>query len=160
MIEIDNEKLDMLKSVFNKGGKFTVFYISDFMATCTRQEIVVSEIRERDFIFSKKGGRKKYIYPLVSQHYAGAPVKYCDHAVFAGYDLPLVADSDYTYSDRSQLYRGNCRYNFVGDPEKIKAYIDANQLNPFFDKELVEVYSGEIQNRDSDGIALYSKQSV
>jgi hypothetical protein len=160
MIEIDNEKLDKLKSIFSKGGKFTVFYISDFMATCTRQEIVVSEIRERDFIFSKKGGRKKFIYPLVNQHYAGAPIEYLSHAVFLGHNLPIVSDSDYTYSDRSQLYRGNCRYNFVGDPEKIKMFIDNFQLNPFFDKELVEVYSGEIQNRDSDGIALYSKQSV
>ena len=126
----------MDKRFFEVGKKYTLYRIS-FMAITSKSEIQVTEILDgaddprAGVVFKLRGKRKQYILPFASRDYASAPLKPFEGAVFEGWDQPVKCDSE------GCSYRGNACYNFVGDPEAVRLWIDAFQMNPAFDRSKV-----------------------
>ena len=109
------------------GQKYTMFEISEFMATTIKRKFVVKEIEGNKTIIQFEGKRKKYYLPEITE----------EKAIFKGWELPFIADSD------TNSFRGNALINLVGKEHEIKDYFLKAQLNPFFDKGLICLIDGE-----------------
>lgn len=133
-----NETTEKLCDVFEAGKRYTIYRIGSMMAMTTKQEIRVDQIdHERArIIFTPRGKRKQYILPLAPIRYSNGPVDFFSGAVFDGWDQPIHCDTEACH-DRGGVMRGNACYNFLGTPEQIRAWIDAGQLNPLFEKNSV-----------------------
>ena len=152
-----------MKAVFNVGGKYTIFKISEAMAFTTKTQLIVDEIRhdegERiklEVIFHEPKGRKRYILPLVSRHYESAPDKVFSGAIFNGFDLLHTCDSDSKREPdkTSGLFlvrsmRGNSCFNFIGKSEHVRQWIENSNLNPYFDKSAVVAIYGPDENDEA-----------
>ena len=109
------------------GQKYTSFEIGEMMATTIKRQFVVKDIKDGKTIIQFKGKKKEY--------YLKEPDK--DTAIFKGWELPFLADSD------TNSFRGNALINLIGKEHEIKDYFDKVQLNPFFDKGLLVLVDGE-----------------
>ena len=68
-----------------------------------------------------------------------------DWAIFEGWDRPITCDTD-RYGQRSvSIMRGNACYNFMGTPEQVRAWIEAGQLNPFFETYKALAIEGQLE---------------
>ena len=121
-----------MENFFKVGKEYTIFRISDFMATTCKQEILVVDIRDTNVIYKNRGKRKLFVLPLEKRDYASAPLKAFDGAVFEGWDQPITCDSE-LFKQNGGTMRGNACYNFVGSVEAVKTWVEKNQLNPEFD---------------------------
>ena len=136
-----------IDSIFEAGKKYTIFSIGGIGMT-TKLEMQVTDFHEGNPVFKKKGKRKQFILKLRTQSYQTAPIKECEFAIFEGWDQPITCDTDGFSS-----FRGNALFNFVADPEAIRAWIEAGQLNPNFNRSIV--ISVEANNSDSKEVAVY-----
>src|SRR3990167_5032864 len=112
------------------GWKYTIFEISEFMATTIKRQFVVKDIKDGKTIIQFKGKRKEY--------YLKEPDK--NTAIFKGWDLPFMADSD------TNSFRGNALINLVGKEHIIREYFRLKQLNPLFEKGLICLVDGEYES--------------
>jgi len=55
-----------------------------------------------------------------------------DTMIFNGHDIPFKTDME-EMQEHGGCMRGNACFNFVGDRDTIRQYIDEKQLNPAFD---------------------------
>lgn len=113
------------------------------MAMTTKQEIKITRFDDAGNPIYKEGrGRKEFLLHLKSRHYSSAPEEFFSGAVFEGHNQPVTCDTD-----GGRCFRGNALYNFVGEPEKIKQWIEAGQINPHFEPWLVVA----VKNDSHDG---------
>jgi hypothetical protein len=158
-METVEQKIEVLKTVFKTGSKFSLFRIDSCLAMTHRQDIEVVEYTEDGSpIYKEAGKRKRLIFNISRRRYSSAPVEIFDGAIFKGWNQPITCDTD----DRvkgvesngfiSRQMRGNACYNFVGTPEAVKAWIDTYQLNPYFEKEKVLAIYG---TKESDEAVVY-----
>jgi len=130
-----------LLSIFNNGDKYTIYKIGEMMAMTQKTEILVRDIdiAKGQVIFSQPRGRKLYVLRLEWQPYVNAPISFFRGAVFAGWNQPILCDTEQPRSAGKGPFvmRGNACYNFIGAPEYIRAWIDRGQLNPLFEKASV-----------------------
>jgi len=128
--------------MFKAGERYTIYRIDSMMAMTRRSEITVKDFDpEGNPIYSLRGKRKRYLLRLQSRDYASAPVKPFRDAVFAGWDQPVLADTD----QRTGVMRGNACYNFLGTPAEVRTWIDAGQLNPNFPREHALAIEGDAE---------------
>lgn len=113
--------------MFEVNGKYTIYAINS-MGFGGKSEITITAISPSGGpIFKSKGKRKQYYLKTD---------KRC--AVFKGWDLPLHLDSDPSMRKNGMhTFVGNACLNFVGDASEIRAHIEAGQLNPDFDRQIV-----------------------
>jgi len=105
---------------FEIKGKYTIIGISDFLATTTKAEIeITNKIGDR-YTFKQRGKRKEF-YLRINK----------DSLVLKGFDIPFKVDSE------TGSFCGNACINMLGTPEQIKEFIDKFNLNPEFDKSVV-----------------------
>ena len=136
-----------IDSIFEVGKKYTVYSLNS-MAMTTKLEMEVTGLETDKVIFKHKGKRKMYVFPLRSKHYSSAPLKETEAAIFEGWDQPVTCDTD-----GARCFRGNALFNFIAEPEAIRAWIDKGQLNPNFNRSIV--LSVEADNSDSGERAVY-----
>jgi hypothetical protein len=153
-----DEKIETLKSLFEPGKKYSLFYIDDFMAMTHKTEITVLGIRENDLVFQAKKGRKKFLLPFSKRHYQSAPITYMQQAVFDGWDLPFICDTEQIGNiNAPTISRGDANMNLVGDPDIIQICFETRQLNPYFDKTRIVVYPVGCIDSDYPGVNLYKE---
>ena len=114
--------------IFELNKKYTIFRFNSLAMTCKQQIGVVSFDAEGNPIYKNPGKRKLYVLKLKTKDYTSAPEKMFDGAVFEGLEQPYTCDTD-----GGRVFRGNALYNFVGDVEGIKKWIQEKQLNPWFE---------------------------
>jgi len=126
--------------IFELGKKYTLFRVNSLAMTCKQQIVVVDFDAQGNPLYKEAGKRKMYVLRLKTRDYVSAPEKMFDGAVFEGLDQPYTCDTD-----GGNVWRGNALFNFVGDVEGIKAWIQEKQLNPWFELSIVVALS----NKDS-----------
>ncbi len=101
---------------FKVNEKYTLITVTDFLAITSKSEIIVTRsLPDKRWAFRYRGKRKEYYFPRDLKH----------TLLFEGHNLPLLVDSE------TSRWFGNAKFNFVTDqPEKLKAFIVQNCLNP------------------------------
>lgn len=103
------------------GKRYTVVHIGEALAMTIRHEITITDTEDEKYVYKEKGKRKEYyINPR-------------NTFIFAGWGLPLRVDTD---DEVRRIVRGNACFNFVGDAEVVRDYIDTKNLNPGARKEI------------------------
>jgi hypothetical protein len=134
------ERTEVLRSLFQEGEKYTLFEIDSVMAMTHKREIAVVMILPDKMIYRPKGKRKDFQLKFEKRDYTTGPLRVYEGAIFKGWNQPFTCDTDQEYTPDesgavlSKVMRGNACYNFMGEPEELRGWIDANQLNPFFEK--------------------------
>jgi len=132
-----------MNSIFKEGQVYTIYTISEFMATTVKKQFKVKGFQINKFggmvdvIFQPIGKRKLFILPAKTRAFQTAPVKDFGGAIFEGLDQPFLVDSE------TSSFCGNACYNFIGNSEEIKKWINDKQLNPNFDKSVVVAKDNE-----------------
>ena len=145
------EQQEKIKSIFEIGGKYTIYRLNGFAMT-SKTEIIVKEIEDNKIIFSYARKRKRYILPFTSKSYLTAPVLPFEGAIFKGWNQPIKCDSEI-----GSIMRGNACYNFYGTTEDIKEWIKTSQLNPYFDKIRVLSLNSEIRSDQGNETVVFAE---
>ncbi len=120
-----------MENVLKVGEKYTIFGISEFMACTTKSEIKISQFSDERPIFQNRGKgncmKKKQYYLNLNK----------DSLVFKGWDnqpfqLQEEINVDTGRGYTTSQFTGNAMLNFVGDPAKVKAFIEKENLNEDF----------------------------
>lgn len=119
---------ESVKECFVKGGKYTIFKISEASAMTVKFEILVDSVEDDKVVFKYRGKRKLYVIPFASRSYQSAPLQPFNGGIFEGWDLPISCDTD-----GQNMFRGNALYNFIGEKDEVRKFIEDNQLNPYFE---------------------------
>jgi hypothetical protein len=134
------ETLETLQAMFKVGQKYTSYSIDSMMAMTHRREFSVKQILPSGtIVIVERGKRKETGLRLKWQGYVNGPWEFYKHGLFIGWDQPIKCDTD----QRSGVMRGNACYNLIGTPEAVRAWIDAGQINPLFDKASVLAIEGD-----------------
>lgn len=125
-----------------ENGKYTLITVSDFLATTTKREIIITHsVPNGKWVFKHKGERKKFYFPQ--------DLRYT--LVFGGHDLPVLVDTE------TSRFTGNALFNFVTDePDKLKSFIVQHCLNPDPEKfHKIRVTPTDRSAVDGDGTPLF-----
>lgn len=144
-MDTHEETLNKLKGAMKVGGKYTCFHIDSMMAMTHKAEIQVKEINPEHFVFVARGKRKLLMKRWESRSYQSAPLEPIDWAIFEGWDQPITCDTDRYGQGSVSIMRGNACYNFMGTPEQVRAWIEAGQLNPFFETYKALAIEGQLE---------------
>lgn len=149
MTYIQNQPLIELKP-----GKYTIYTVSDFMATTQRQLITLERVEAREsyaqyknlqmLVFKAKGKRTTIGYYLKESM-----------LILEGWNDTLKIDTDYN------SFCGNALLNFVCDgytAEQLKEKILQNK-NPYFEKGIV-VFKGVEHEPMTDGTPLFMPEAI
>tara|TARA_Y100000296_G_C5142800_1_gene242058 strand:+ start:311 stop:784 length:474 start_codon:yes stop_codon:yes gene_type:complete len=127
-------------------SKYTVVSVSSMMAMTNKSQIKVKEVLESgEPVFVYKGKRKRKVF--VEKNRPGM-------LIFKGWDLPLKIDfeaepeQDGVFS--SKIIVGNACYNFLGNKEFVREYIEKNNINEEFNQHDHVLAHGERVGRDGD----------
>ncbi len=127
-----------MKGIFKEGLFYTTYVINELIAITSKAQFEVKGFRENkadvtrfDVIIQPLGKRKLYLLPAVKRSYQTAPLEEWDGAAFEGEIQPFKVDSE------GSTFSGNACYNFIGEADAIRKWIDEKQLNPKFKKECV-----------------------
>lgn len=117
------------------GTIVNVFGISDFMATTTRNTLIVKEVQEDKFIITMKGKRKKFKW-----HPGRSNGK--DNLVFITNEIPFKTDVENAMVS-GKSFTGNAMINLIGkiSNEEAKNFIEKNNLNENLHKKYIQ-YNG------------------
>ncbi len=98
---------------------YTMIFISESLATTTKDEIIITGLDEKRqrYIFKRRGSRKEYYLPPTEQLQ--------ERLFFEGHNLPLMVDTE------TNRFSGNACFNFVTDyPQILREFIKTKCLNP------------------------------
>ena len=122
------------------NGKYTIIEISDFLACSIKTEITITQKIGERYVFKQRGKRKEYYLKEFNK----------GMLFFENWDLWIIPDSDFKVNMgdfTTKSFKGNALLNIVGEPEKIKSFIDSFNLNPLLDKGIV-IATGENNDKE------------
>lgn len=125
------------------GDKLTIIYVSDFLATTHRCEVILKDIRPDMLVLSERGKRKVFGRKLSDKWLIVLP----------GHNLPIKADTDAFNS-----FCGNARFNLVAEtPEILKATLDTaiQPLTDFQKEHVLYLAPGFDAQPEVEGVPLY-----
>lgn len=120
---------------FKVGQKITMYNIDSCLAMTHKKEIIITKSIPSECNYKMKGKRTEFMFRVK------------DQAIFEGCNQPILCDTDDTApsdASGSKIMRGNAYYNFIGDKNVVKDWIEKYQLNQAFEKERVlAIQNGE-----------------
>lgn len=126
------------------GKKYTVVNIDSMLAMTHRVELTITDKAcnkngEPLFVYKQKGKRTEYYLQPKNGF------------IFEGWNVPFRVDTD-----GGSIMRGNACFNFVGDANVIRDWIDNRNLNPDSDKRIALVVDNTKHSNDGEEF-LYSE---
>ena len=58
-----------LKEIFEVGKKYSIYRISESMAMTGKTEITVKDVDEKQIVFTRERGRKRFILPFEARSF-------------------------------------------------------------------------------------------
>ncbi len=107
-----------------EGEKITMFAISPFTALTIRTEARFLGLDEKGrIIFRERNKRKDSIlYENLEKI-----------IIFRGWDLLIKCDTD--IKEGSCVWRGNACFNFLGEKEEVREWIEKKNINKYFEEK-------------------------
>ena len=132
------------------GNKYTVIGVGEMLAMTFKSEITINGVDSKtgEPFWVERGKRKAKIF--------ARPVGR-DMLVFEGWDLPLKTDQE---QDKTAGYMmcGNACFNFLGDPNFVRDFIDKNNINEYFARHDTILAHGDkviATSTNESGIPVY-----
>lgn len=116
---------DQIKSLNLKDGQKITFMTTSSMGAFSRYEVTVCVVNNRP-AYKLKGKRKKFYLPCDT-----------DTFFFDGWNIPLRTESEKDPSSKSIVtnYMMDFNFNFKGDADEIRQYIENHNFNKHFSDE-------------------------
>lgn len=125
------------------GEKLTIIYVSDFLATTHRVEVILKGVRDEMLLLSERGKRKVFGRKITDKWLI----------VLRGHNLPFKADTEFN------AFTGNARFNLVAErAESLKKILEESTVQPLTDFQkdhILYLAPGFDSTPECEGVPLY-----